>query len=483
MDKSTIQEIIKDSFEKMKLENLKKVDDQLPQLTWLLFLKILDDFEKRRELRKNYKPIIPKPYRWRDWAADPSSGLSGEDLIKYLINKLFPSLRSLLLEKGLEQRQIVNSIFSNINNRVLNGYKLREIINDVNRIDFTNTDVVKIFSEVYEDLIIKMRNDAAKRAVFYTPQAVVQFIVNQIKPDFKEKEKVYDPACGMGGFLIESFNFMKKDEKSTIDREKLRYESLFGVEKEAEYFLCAVMRMFLHDLDKPNIAKENSLSHDTRLITEKDQYKIIMTNPTYGGAEDKSVKKNLPYEMKGASTESHFLYMITQMLKDDGRAAIIMPNGVLFDSDKGASAIKKNLLESCNLHTLIRLPKSIFEPYNSIETNILFFDKTGPTKEIWYYDVPIREGIKGYSKTKLPVLEDFKDVATWMKKRKAEELAWMVKVEDIKDYNLDIRNPNEKEERVDLSPHELIKQILDDERKILDLLEDVEKLIQKEIPK
>lgn len=481
MEKPAIQEIIKNSFEKMKLENLKKTDDQLPQLSWILFLKILDDFEKRRELRKGYKPIILKPYRWRDWAADPNSGLSGEDLIKYLINELFPALRELQIEEGAEQRQVVNSIFSSINNRVLNGYKLREIINDVNTIDFTNTGTVNTFCEVYEDLIIKMRNDAGKKAVFYTPQAIVQFIVNVIKPDFKEREKVFDPACGMGGFLIESFNLMKKDEKSTKDIEKLRYESLHGVEKEAEYFLCAIVRMLLHDLDKPNILKDNSLSRDTKMITERDQYPVIMTNPTYGGAEDKSVKKNLPYEMKGASTESHFLYMVTQMLKDKGRAAIIMPNGVLFDSDKGG--IKENLLNTCNLHTVIRLPESMFEPYNSIQTNILFFEKTVPTKEIWYYDMPVREGIKGYGKTKPPLLKDFDDVMKWIKNKKKNEHAWLVKVEDIKDYNLNIKNPNRKEETIDLSPHELISQIISDEKKTLELLEDVEELIQKEIPK
>lgn len=483
MEKSELQEIIKTCREKLKPLGLRKADDQIPQLSWVLFLKCLDDFEKRRELEKHYKPIITKPHRWRDWATDPVKGLSGDDLLNFILSELFPALRNLPAEKGLEQRATVNSIFASINNRIQNGYKLREIINEINKINFTNTQIVRTFAEVYEDLIIEMRNDAARRAVFYTPKAVVQFIVNQIKPNFKKGEKVFDPACGMGGFLIESFNYMKKDEKSTPDLIKLRYHTLYGTEKEGEYYLCAVMNMLLHDLDKPNLLKDNSLSKDTKLITEKDQYHVIMTNPTYGGPEDKSVKKNLPYVMQGASSEMHFLYLVTESLREGGRGAIIMPNGVLFDSDKAAGEIKGNLLKKCNLHTIIRLPTSMFEPYTGIQTNILFFEKKGPTKEIWYYDMPIRTGIKGYSKTKSPILEDFEPVVEWMKNKKENDNAWLVKVTDIKDYNLDIKNPNVKEEKVDLSPHELISQIISDEKKTLNLLEDVEKLIQKEIPK
>lgn len=486
LEKSDIQEIIKESRAKLKPLGLRNADDQIPQLTWIFLLKCIDDFEIRREgTIPRYKPIIPKPYRWRDWASDPVKGLSGDDLINYILTDLFPGLKKLTAGKGLEQRISIISIFSSINNRIQDGYKLREIINDVDKIDFKNTKTVKIFAEVYEDLIIEMRNSAENRAVFYTPKAVVQFIVNKIKPNFKNDEKVFDPACGMGGFLLESFNFMKKDEKSSTDIENLRYKTLYGSEKEGEYYLCATMNMLLHDIDKPNLTKENSLSHDTRLITEKDQYQIIMTNPTYGGPEDKSVKKNLPHSMKGASSEMHFLYFVTQSLREDGRGAIIMPNGVLFDSSKSAQEIKGNLFQKCNVHTIIRLPESMFAPYTSIQTNILFFEKTGPTKEIWYYSMPLREGIKSYNKTNPPTLDDFKTLTEWCKNKKENDNdnAWLVKVEDIKDYNLDIKNPKDKDESVDLSPHELISQIISDERKTLKLLEDVKGLIDKEIPK
>lgn len=483
MEESEILDKIKDIKAKLKPLGLRKADDQVPQISWILLLKILDDFDIRQEDEPSYKPIIPKPYRWRDWTANKK--LTDQPLINYVTTDLFPKLRELTLEEGLEARQIITSIFRHVNNRIPNGMVLREIIDEINvdELSFTDINVVKTFAKVYEKQIIEMRNAAAKRAVFYTPQAIVQFIVNYINPDFRKKEKVFDPAFGMGGFLIESFNKMKPHEKSVEDIITLREKTLYGVEKEGEYFLCAIINMLLHDISKPNVSLGNSLLKDTKTITPKDQYHVIMTNPTYGGSEDTSIKDSLPNNMKGASTALHFLYYVLESLRDDGRAAMIVPNGVLFDIEKAGNLIKEKLLSTCNLHTIVRLPETIFEPYNSIQTNILFFEKTGPTEEIWYYDMPIREGIKGFSKTKLPTLEDFDTVVEWMKNKKENDFAWKVIVSDLKNYNLDIKNPNEKEETVDLSPHELISQIISDEKKTLELLEDVEKLIDKEIPK
>lgn len=483
MEEAQILEKIKEIKAKMKPLGLRKEDDQVPQISWILLLKILDDFDIRQEDESGFKPIIPKPYRWRDWTSD--SKLTDQPLINYVTTELFPKLRDLPVEEGLEVRQIVTSIFRHVNNRIPNGMILREIINIIDDVELSFTDIntVKTFAKVYEKLIIEMRNAAEKRAVFYTPQAIVQFIVNYINPDFHKKEKVFDPACGMGGFLIESFNKMKPLEKSSDDIVILRENTLYGVEKEGEFFLCAIINMLLHDITKPHISLGNSLQKDTKTITAKDQYHVIMTNPTYGGSEDKSIKDSLPNNLKGASTELHFLYYVLESLRDGGRAAMIVPNGVLFDTEKPASLIKENLMSTCNLHTIIRLPETIFEPYNSIRTNILFFEKTGHTEEIWYYDMPIREGIKGFSKTKPPILEDFVRVEKWMKNKEENEFAWKIKVSDRKDYNLDINNPNKKEEIIDLSPHELIKQIISDERKTLDLLTDVENLINQEIPK
>ena len=362
---------------------------------------------------------------------------------------------------------------------------LREIIDEIDddKLSFTDINNVKTFANVYEKLIIEMRDAAKNRAIFYTPKSIVQFIVNYINPDFHKKEKIFDPACGMGGFLIESFDKMKPSEKNSEDIVTLREKTLYGVEKEGEYFLCAVIHMLLHDISKPKISLGNSLLKDTKTITPKDQYHIIMTNPTYGGSEDKSVKDSLPNNLKGASTELHFLYYVLESLRDGGRAAMIVPNGVLSDTEKPASLIKEQLMSSCNLHTIIRLPESIFQPYTGIRTNILFFEKTGHTEEIWYYDMPIREGIKGYSKTKPPTLDDFATVTEWMKNPEANKLAWKIIPSELKDYNLEIDNPSKTEEGIDLSPHELIAQIISDEKKTLDLLTDVENLINQEIPK
>ena len=490
MEESQILESIKEIKSKLKPLGLRKTDDQLPQFSWILLLKIIDDYEKRREDEKSYKPLIPKPFRWRDWTADKK--FSDQPLLNFITTELFPKLSDLPLEKGLESRQMINSIFRHVNNRIPNGIILREIIDILNKnndkqtddkFDFKNIKTVRNFAKAYEKQIIEMRNDAGKRALFYTPTALVQFIVNYINPDFTKGEKIFDPACGMGGFLIQSFHKMKPLEKTSADIQKLRYETLFGVEKEGEYYLCAIVNMLLHDIDKPNLLLDNSLSKDTKTITPKDQYHIIMTNPTYGGSENKSIKDNLPSKLKGASTELHFLYYVLESIRDGGRGAMIVPNGVLFDTDKAGNEIKGKLLSEFNLQAIIRLPPTLFEPYNSIRTNVLFFEKTGPTEEIWYYDMPIREGIKGYSKTKPPTLEDFDAVVQWMKNKEENDFAWKVPVEKLKDYNLDKNHPNVKEEKNNLSPHELISQIISDEKKTLNLLEDVEKLIQKEIPK
>jgi type I restriction enzyme M protein len=481
MEKSEISAIFKECKDWMKPSGLRHEDDQVPQLSWVLFLKCLDDFERKKEMQKGYRAIITRPHRWRDWVGK-AGGITGQDLVNFIMTDLFPNLQNLSIERGLEERGIVNAIFRNINIKVQDGYKLREIIDNVNKIDFTDTNTLANAALAYEDEIVAMKNAAENRAVFYTPKAIVQFIVNVIKPDFRKGERVFDPACGMGGFLLESLNQMKKYEKSGSDVQTLRYNTLYGVEKEGEYYLCAVLNMLLHDIDKPNLLKGNSLSINIKELSKKNQFQVIMTNPTYGGDEDKSVKDNLPYSMKGAGTELHFLYLVMESLRENGRCAIIMPNGVLFNTDSSGQEVKKKLFTTCNLHTIIRLPQTMFAPYNNIATNILFFEKGKPTKEIWYYEMPIREGLKAYGKQKPPLLSDFEPILEWMKKPIKNEHAWQIKASEIKDYNLDIHNPNVIDEKTDYSPHELIKQIISDEKKTLDLLEDVKDLIDKEIP-
>lgn len=489
MDAQYLRSIIKSARDLMRKDAGLNTDvDRIPQLAWILFLKCFDDFEKKRKaLDKNYQEAIPKGYRWQDWASEKDEKenskkvLTGEDLIKFVNTDLFPKLAGLVGSRGFEQRDVIASIFKELNNRLLSGHVLRQIVNLVNKVSFVSTSDIHTMAKLYEDMLVEMRDAAGSNGEFYTPRPVIRFIVEQIKPDLTKSEKVLDPACGTGGFLIESLEFMKKDEKSKPTQKKLRHETLYGIEKKPMPYLLGMMNMLLHEVDKPNIVRANTLSKPLREITDQDQYDVIMTNPPFGGEEETGISANLPVGMQTSDTALAFLMYIMYTLKQNGRCGIILPNGPLFAGGVTAK-IKEKLLNEFNLHTIIRLPNSVFAPYTGIATNILFFDKKGKTKEIWYYQMKLRNDIKAYNKSNPMIYDDFADVVKWMKKKTTNENAWQIKVENIKDFNLDIKNPNNKEEQVGLSPHELINNILQDEEKILELLHEVKDLIKKEIP-
>ena len=494
MDENELRDIIKDCKKKMEPDALKTQDQQLPQLCWILLLKCFEDFEKNRAvIDKDFKESIPKPFRWQDWASDPDRGKTGDALVKFVDFELFPALQKLEMGKGIESAVIL-SAFTGFKNRIRDGYALRGIINDVNKIKFHNKSEAKTFAKIFEGEIKDWINVAGKDAYFFTPRVLCEFIVSVIKPSFKKKEKVFDPASGLGGFLIESFNFMKKDEKSKDDIKKLRFDSLKGQEKNPDFFLCGALNLMLQDITIPNVLNTNSLSRATSDIPLGGEYDVIMSNPSYNEAESDSTPNNLPVELRSKDTALHFLFFIMEELKNEGRGAMIVPNGPLFAGGKAAT-LKKILVEKFNLHTIIRLPESIFTPRTGIATNILFFQKGSPTKEIWFYDMKVPERVRDptkkvktlkFSFTKNPLeIQDFDEILEWFKDKKENDLAWKVPIADIvkNDYNMDISNPNDVEETIDLSPHELIKQIIDDEKKTLSLLDDVEKLIQKEIPK
>jgi len=482
MDAQTLRSVIKSARDLMRKDAGLNTDvDRIPQLAWMLFLKCFDDFEKKRmALNKNYKQAIPIGYRWSDWVGNTK--LTGIDLIKFVNDDLFPKLSSLIGGQENKQRDVIASIFRELNNRVMSGYVLRQILDLVNKVNFVNTDDVHTMAKLYEDMLVEMRDAAGSNGEFYTPRPVIRFIVEQIKPNLEKSEKVLDPACGTGGFLVESLEFMMKKEKSKADYKKLRTQTLFGIEKKPMPYLLAMMNLLLHEVDEPNIARANTLSKPLREITEKDQYEVIMTNPPFGGEEESGVSANLPVGMQTSDTALSFLLYIMFTLKEKGRCGIILPNGPLFAGGIAAK-IKIKLLEECNLHTIIRLPNSVFSPYTGIATNILFFEKGKPTKEIWCYQMKLREGIKAYNKTNPMTYDDFSEVILWSKNKHENQNAWKVKIEDIKDYNLDIKNPNDVELTLDLSPHELIENILKDEEKTLELLREVKELIRKEIPK
>jgi len=483
MDAQALRSAIKSSRDLMRQDAGLNTDvDRIPQLSWMLFLKCFDDFEKKRSaLDKNYKMAIPEGYQWSDWAANKK--FTGKDLIKFVNDELFPKLAELVGGKGYEQRDVISSIFRDLNNRVVSGYVLRQIIDLVDTIDFVNTDDVHTMAKIYEDLLFEMRNAAGSHGEFYTPRPVIRFIVEQIKPSLKKSEKILDPACGTGGFLIESLEFMKKDEESKAAYEKLRYHTLYGTDKKPLPFLLCMMNMLLHEIDKPNVARTNPLQMPFREITERDQVDIIMTNPPFGGTEEDGTSANFPVGFRTSDTAIAFLLYCILKLKDGKRCAIILPDGGILSSGGIPKKLREKLLTECNLHTIVRMHKSVFKPYAGIGTNILFFTKGKPTKEIWCYKMKLREGIKAYGKTKPIQFADFKDVVEWCNNQKENENAWKVKVEDLKDFDLDLRNPNEKYETINYSPHELIEKILKDEEKTVQLLQEIKQLIDSEIPK
>ena len=487
MDSQTLRSIIKSVRDEMRKDAGTNSDyDRTPQITWMLFLKCFDDFEKKFEaLDKNYAQIIPKGYRWKDWAVeDGKKALTGPDLIKFVNDDLFPKLGNLVGSKGVEKRDIVAIIFSQITNSIRSGYILRKILNKISQVSFISTDEVHTLADYYEQMLEEMRNAAGENGEFYTPRPVIKFIVNTVNPDLSKSPKILDPACGTGGFMIESINHMNIQVKSNKDREKLFKKTVSGIEKKPMPFLLGMMNLLLHDVDYPNIANTNTLGRPLRDITDENQHDIIVTNPPFGGAEESELKSNLPTGMQTADTALAFLLYVMYSLKKNGKCGIILPDGPLFATGIAAK-IKQKLLEESNLHTIIRLPRTVFEPYTSIPTNILFFDKVGSTKNIWYYQMKVASRMRKLSKAKEPkytmtnpiLYEDFLDVQKWFKNKTENENAWKVKVEDIKEYDLDIKNPNEPERDLLESPDKILNGILQNNKELSELFIKMKKLL------
>lgn len=492
MDAQSLRSIIKSARDLMRKDAGPNTDvDRIPQLAWILFLKSFDDFEKKRSaLNKGYTEAIPKGLRWRDWAAEANKALTGPDLIKFVNNELFPKLAKLVGSKGFEQRDVIASIFKELNNRILSGYVLRQILNLVNKVNFVNTDDIHTMAKLYEDMLVEMRDAAGSSGEFYTPRPVIRFIINQIKPSLEKSEKILDPACGTGGFMVESLEFLRNEQKSKRDLKKLTTNTLFGIEKKPMPYLLGMMNMLLHEIDKPNIVRRNTLANPLREISTKNQYEIIVTNPPFGGEEEEGISSNLPVGLQTSDTALSFLLYIMYSLKNRGRCGIILPDGPLFAGGV-ASKIKKKLLEEFNLHTIIRLPRTVFEPYTSIATNILFFDNTKPTKEIWYYQMKVAERLRGVTRAKEPkytksnpiAYEDFAEVEKWFKKKTANDNAWKIDIKDINNFNLDSNNPNDITETIVLPADELIDSFIELRENIIEKFKEIKKIIDKEIPK
>ncbi|MCX6927931.1 MAG: class I SAM-dependent DNA methyltransferase [Verrucomicrobia bacterium] len=506
--------------------------DRLPMLTWIMFLKFLDDLELQREgeaklAGKKFKPAIEPPYRWRDWASK-SDGITGDELLAFINQEectlpngkkgagLFRYLRTLTSSNGDNRRDVVATVFRGVQNRMVSGYLLRDVINKLNGIHFTASDELHTLCALYESMLREMRDVAGDSGEFYTPRAVVRLMVAVTDP--RLGETVLDPASGTGGFLVEAYNHLSKQVKTVADRRVLQERSLFGCEPKTLPYLLCQMNLLLHGLDAPQIDPGNSLRFKLTDIGERDRVDVILTNPPFGGEEEKGIQGNFPEDKQTSETALLFLQLIMRKLrrvpqssaavpaassgsvtlpgtKRGGtplelaagtaalrysRAAVVVPNGTLF-GDGVCTRIKEELLKEFNLHTIVRLPNGVFAPYTSIPTNLLFFDRSGPTREVWYYEQPLPEGRKNYTKTAPIQYEDFAPLVAWWNQREENERAWRVPAAELlaTGCNLDRKNPRAKEDITHLPPAQLAASILEKERRIAEIVQSIQRLLSK----
>ena len=476
--------------------------DRLPMLTWIMFLKFLDDMEHLREEEallagETFRPALEPPYRWRDWAA-PEDGITGAELIAFINNDeamrpdgtrgpgLFAYLRGLQGANGGDRRDVIATVFRGTVNRMISGYLLRDVINKVNGIHFTSSEEIHTLGNLYESMLKEMRDAAGDSGEFYTPRPVVRFMVQVTDP--RLGETVLDPACGTGGFLVEAFRHLEAQCRTVQDREWLQREAIRGGEAKPLPYLLAQMNLVLHGLEAPRIAPGNSLAVRLGEIGDRDRVHVILTNPPFGGEEERGIQNNFPADKQTGETALLFLQLIMRRLRrgdpagrppTPGRAAVVVPNGTLFAGGV-AARIKEELLKDFNLHTVVRLPNGVFAPYTSIPTNILFFDRSGPTRDVWYYEQPLPEGRKQYTKTQPLQYEEFAPCLEWWHNREQNVRAWKVPAADIlaNGCNLDLKNPSAAQDLEHLPPEQLVQDILEKEQRIGEILSEIRALLQ-----
>lgn len=390
---------------------------RIETMTWMLFLKVYDSKEEDWELyNDDYESIIPEDLRWRNWALDNMDGeaLTGDDLLDFVNNKLFPTLKNLKINELTEKRKIiVKEVFEDTNQYMKDGILLRKVINVIDEIDFDDAKEKNAFGHIYET-ILKSLQSAGNAGEFYTPRAVTDFCAQMIQPQIGDR--VADLACGTGGFLTSAISELELKIKSVEDREILN-KRIYGIEKKPLPYLLAVTNMLIHDIDNPDIYHDNSLAYDVRDYKDSEKFDVIMMNPPYGGKETDGIKINFPADLRSSETADLFMSLIMYRLREDGRAAVVLPDGFMFGTDNVKMNIKQKLINEFNLHTIIRLPASVFAPYTSITTNILFFDKTHPTETTWFYRLDMPEDYKHFSKTKPMKLEHLDEVRDWWNER------------------------------------------------------------------
>lgn len=418
---------------------------RLEQLGWLLFLKILDEKDQELELiREDYTSVIPEKYQWRNWATDPE-GITGEELISFIDHPsdgLFAHLKNLKSTKFPQRAGLVREVFDGSNNYMKSGYELRKVINQLNGFDFNNSEDRHIFGTVYESILVELR-DAGNKGEYYTPRAITQLMTHMTAP--KLGERILDPAAGTGGFLSAAIDFIREREVKTLDDEAILQKSITGWELKPVSYVLGLTNLILHGVDVPDWHYVDSLKTEYNSIGPKQQVEVILANPPFGASIADGVETNFPAAFRCRESADLFVILMIQLLKPGGRAAIVLPDGCI-TGDGYKERIREKLLTDCNLHTIVRLPQSTFHPA-TVSTNLLFFEKGTPTKEIWYYEHKLPEGQKSYSKTKPIQFDEFAPMIEWWDNREENEVAWRIPLEKLKrGFDLDERNPHEFEE-------------------------------------
>lgn len=471
--------------------------DRLPMLTWIMFLKLLDDMDKVAEDEallsgEKYVPVIEAPYRWRDWAC-VEDGITGDELINFVNQEktirpdgteglgLLAYLKG-LSHDGKSRKDVIGNIFSGTVNRMINGYLLRDVINKVNEIHFDSTEELNLLGAIYETMLKEMRDAAGDSGEFYTPRPVVKFMVKMIDP--RLGETVLDPACGTGGFLTEAYSHLSGLCKTVEDFDTVQRRSILGQEAKPLPYLLVQMNLILHGLEFPQVIFGNTLERKISEIGDSERVDIVLTNPPFGGEEEEGIKANFPADMQTSETALLFLQYIMRKLKRKdgkqfGRAAVVVPDGFLFGTGV-CEKIKETLVENLNLHTIVRLPFGVFEPYTPIRSNILFFENRPNTAGgTWFYEVPIADGRKKYSKTKPILYSEFGDCIDWWSNRVENEHAWFVSNETLRDrhYDFEIKNPNAVKDVDDRDVHEIYATMKEASDKIATIMNDIASII------
>ena len=458
--------------------------DYLEQKSWLLFLKYLDDLESEREDEaelegKQYKRIITGFYRWSQWAApktadgkiDVINAMTGNDLVEFVDNKLFPFLKSLKATaastNSLEFK--IGEIFDELHNKIKSGFNLREVINMIDELHFESADDKHEMTVLYENNIQRMGNAGRNGGEYYTPRPLIRTIVKVVDP--KIGETVYDPACGSAGFLCEAFNYMEEKIGSTTDNDILQHSTFYGIEKKPLPYIIATMNMIFHGVSAPNIIKANTLAINLTQIQEKDRKNVILANPPFGGNERGEVLQN--FEIRSSETAYMFMQHFVKMLKPNGRAGIVIKNTFLSNGD--AAAIRKMLLETCNLHTVLDLPSGVFTGAG-VKTVVLFFTKGMPTEKVWYYQID-----KHFTKTNPMTEKDLEEFLTLQKTKAESEHSWLLDVSTLgDDYDLSVKNPNKVEEVDERTPSEILDSIFELESENMDIINALQEALGKE---